>query len=116
MSTPMSKTEELDRVRLIKQGYSAMFIAFCNIAAHKLVCANPDLMREYKQLSQSNKAPAESLDRKAWTALTLNRKAMATKTRLSSKPSTASDAPHSRPGDPKDKYLQSYNYVYQTSE
>ena len=73
-SATKTPTEAADRARLVKQGYAAMQIAYCNVPAHKLLCANPDLEEEWKKLSKAQKVPAESLDQKAWTALTLNHK------------------------------------------
>jgi hypothetical protein len=106
IAEPQSEAERIDRARLVKQGYTAMLIAFCNIAAHKLVCVNPDLQHEYEELSRSERAPAESLDRKAWTALMLNRKASAGR----GHPSPHMARHVATAGAKVDTYLQTYAY------
>jgi len=73
---PKTEEEMADRVRLVKGAYTAMKVAFCNVPAHLLACANPDLEREYAELSKATRLPAAALDRKAFYALSLNRKRM----------------------------------------
>ena len=102
-STPKTAEEQIERTRLVKQGYAALQIAYCNVPAHKLLCANPDLTQEWETLSKASKVPAESLDRKAWTALTLNHKQQAQALRASN----GGRHPH------EDKYLKTRDsYAY----
>ena len=103
---PKTTAEREDRARLVKAAYTAMQIAYCNVPAHKLACVNPDLQKEYDNLIKAAVAPAEALDRKAYHALTLNRK------------KTADDPPGqarspSSTGKSNDDYLDNrHSYAY----
>ena len=72
---PKNAAEVLERVRLVKASYAAMRTAYCNVPAHQLACLNPELLKEYEDLSRATSTPAESLDRKVYHVLTIKRKA-----------------------------------------
>jgi len=103
-SMPKDASEQTDRTRLVKASYTAMKTAFCNVPAHQLACINPDLGREYDDLSRAPSTPAEALDRKAYHVLTISRR-RSPRSGITGE----SDAPHAtKAGRSNDRSRDSY--------